>query len=178
MANRVKVKIGRWSKKEIFVPETDGIMEHIKGCSIMLFGISKVNEINYRPFFGIGMVRRIAKGEEVDLVYINFGGDQIRQIVCVDNRCRRQILTLKRGQFCSVFGYAKVYSFMGKDKNGNPKERFRWCFFGRALQGWYVPTMVDIRKMPTNEDITPLTDKEENFIDYLDQFETKGEEDD
>ena len=43
----------------------------------------------------------------------------------------------------------------------------RLGLYATAIQGWYVPTMLDIRKLPINEDLVAPTEKEEEIQSTL-----------
>ena len=169
-------------EKEPYVrPVAAGTMEYLLGESLMLFGWQKYHGKKYRPFYGIGVVYRVVKGDKQDLVYIRFGcfnTVKTRLVVVYHNHARRQILTLKRGQCCQVYGVCRYF----KDDinlNGVKTKGLRLGLYATAIQGWYVPTMLDIRKLPTNEDLVSPTEKEQEiqktFEEVLDDF-LNGEE--
>lgn len=182
---RVKVNLGKWTNKQFVLPDFDGTMEHLKGESIMFFGWNELNGRKFRPFFGVGKVYRVVKGDECDLVYVNFGMQGIerehtpRLVVCYDNHARRQTLTLKRGQHATIFGISRFYTKKITTKSGEQKEITNVSLYATGLQGWYVPTMLDIRKMPKNDDLVNPSEWEESIIheetDILDMF-FKGED--
>ena len=158
------------------------ILTHISNESVVLFSHTKYSDKRYRLFYGIGVVYRVVKGEKCDLVYINFGlmkNRKPRLVVVFDNHARRQLITLKRGQVCNVYGLARFYEHK-KQVDGKETKSLKFGLYAKALQGWYVPTSFDIKKMPVNEDLVDPSEKEENlmneFDDVLDQF-LKGEED-
>lgn len=149
-------------------------IETIKGESLMLLGFTRHENVTYRMFYGIGIVYRVVKREKEDLVYINFGifKEHPRRLVVVkDNHARRQLLTLKRGQCCHVYGLCRYYIGLGKEINGERKKELKFGLYANAILGWYVPTMVDIKKMPTNEDIVAPTDAENEIADFLGEIE-------
>lgn len=173
---KVKVNLGKWNTKEYLLPDYDSTMQCLKGESLMLYGWDELREKKYRPFFGIGIVRKIVKGEKGDMVYINFGMSIRhfhRKVYVYENHARRQILTLKKGQVCMIYGVC-LYQTRKRTINGERKKVLDVVLFATGMQGWYVPTMVDIRKMPTNDEI--LNPNEEEFEeeeiakDILDQF--------
>ena len=102
-------------------------------------------------FFGWGKVWKIEHGEKFDIVCIQFGFDRkIRDVVVFDNHARRQILTLKKGQYCLCGGQAKMY-LRSSDDSPNAKRFKQWTFIAYMLQGMFVPTMFDVKKR--NKDI-------------------------
>lgn len=186
MANKrreLKKEAGIKNEEPYIVPTVSGTMEHTKDESLMLFSYSMYNKKRYRPFYGIGIVYRVVKGEKQDLIYINFGlfpTHKTRLVVAYENHARRQILTLKRGQVCQVYGICRYYQ-TDVEVNGVKSKGLRLGLYAKGIQGWYVPTMLDIRKMPINDDLVDPTEKEEElqetFEDVLnDFFNGTGEE--
>lgn len=172
-------------KKEIKVePNFAGNMEYMLGESLMLFGKQKYHGKYYRPFYGVGVVYRVVKGDKQDLVYVRFGCFQNvkhRLIVVYHNHARRQILTLKRGQCCQVYGICRTYT-TDITLNGEKAKGVKLGLYAIAINGWYVPTMLDIKRLPTNDDLVEMSEKEKDlaqtFDDILNEFLTgKGEED-
>lgn len=175
-------------EKEPFVkPVASGPAECMYGESLMLFPDTKHRGKKYRPFYGVGKVYRVVKGDKCDLVYMVFGcfpDIKKRSVVVYDNHSRRQLLTLKRGQICQVFGLCRYYrtdiELNGKLIKGGG---LKLGLYAHGFNGWYVPTMFDIKKMPTNEDLVPPTEKEEHYLETLDKvldefLNGEGEEDD
>lgn len=180
---KLSEELTKLNKEDRILPTFSGKMEHLKDESLMLFSYSTYNGKKYRLFYGIGIVYRVVKGDKQDLVYINFGlfkGHKPRLVVVFENHARRQVSTLKKGQVCQVYGMCRNYMTHFELKNKETKG-IRLGLYARALLGWYVPTMLDIRKMPVNEDLVEPSEKEkalqENFEDVLNEFMTgKGEE--
>lgn len=52
-------------------PVLSGTMEYLYGESLMLFGWQKYHGRSYRPFYGVGVVYRVVKGEKQDLAVLN-----------------------------------------------------------------------------------------------------------
>lgn len=161
-----------------------GGMEYVFGESIMLFSHQMYHHKKYRPFYGIGKVIRIVKGEKADLLYVRFGIFETvhsRLVVVYENTARRQILTLKRGHCVQVYGMCRYFTTEFTDVTTKErKKRIRLGLYASSLIGWYVPTMMDVRKMPTNEDLVAPSEKEkeiqQTFEDVLNEFLTgKGE---
>ena len=166
---------------EYVQPTIAGSMEYLYGESLMLFGWQQYHKKRYRPFYGIGVVYRVVKGEKQDLVYVRFGcfqSTRTRLIVVWHNHARRQIMTLKRGQCCQVYGVCRYFSTK-VNINGEEKKGLKLGLYAIAIQGWYVPSMIDIRKMPTNEDLVDPTEKEKDLQktleSVLDEFLTDSE---
>lgn len=161
---------------DFILPQFSGYMEHTNEESLMFFSYAKHNKRSYRLFYGIGVVYRVVKGEKIDMVYINFGifkSIKTRVVVTYDNHARRQLMTLKRGQVCQVYGLCRYYK-TDCEINGEKKKGIRLGLYAKAILGWYVPTMLDIKKMPINEDLVNATEGEkkleETFEEVLDSF--------
>jgi len=169
---RLRVNLGKWDKKEFVLPDYGGLMENLKGESLMFFGFNELNGRIYRPFFGLGIVRHISHGEERDIVYIDFGMQGMvkdhtpKAVYAYDNHAKRQILTLKRGQVCMVFGLCRFYTW--KDKKTH-QERIGVFMFAKGFQGWYVPTMKDVKKMPRNDDMIDFSDREKEVEEQIER---------
>ncbi len=173
---KVKQELQDLNEDKTIAPTLIGKAEYPKGETLILFGYDMYNKKRFRPFYGVGVVCRVVKRERVDLIYVNFGmfsNHQTRVVVAYDNHSRRQVLTLKRGQVCQVYGICRTYR-TECEVNGEKRYGIRLGLYAKGILGWYVPTMMDIRKMPINEDLVNATDKEEElgnmFEDVLDQF--------
>ena len=86
---------------------------------------------------GIGLVKKIEKGEDFDVVGMDFGRGFTRDIYVKNNHARRQIYTLKKGQYAWFYGLMKYYTLNGKTKPS---------FFAKAFQGWYALHIVSCRQ--------------------------------
>lgn len=134
-----------------------------KGDSIMWFG--SMNEHNFVKIFGIGRVDRIVKKEKYDLVYMDFGGKtRVRPVIVWEYNAKKQILTLKRNTFATIYGFAKYIPLKMKGKDTRVI-----VIYARALQGWYVPTMFDIKK--NHNDFKYDDDNDTEFEELLDDFQ-------
>lgn len=178
MGQNIKVKLGKKAPKIVHVPDTDGIMEHSRGESLMFFGVSKFNQKNYRMCYGIGSVVKISKGDKFDVVYMKFGLEkQFRRIIVIHNQARRQLMTLKRGHITSFYGYGYVYVY-SKEVDGKKVTRPTWALFAYGFQDWYTPRTIEIKKeWSDNEDVEPISEElEKDCVQYLDQFDITGDE--
>lgn len=171
-----KEEIDLANEEDLIKPSFSGKMECIRNESIMLFSYGFINNKTYRLFYGIGIVYRVVKMEKQDLVYVNFGifrNVKTRCIVAYDNQARRQILTLKRGQVCQIYGLCRYYTSDAMIK-GEKKKGLRLGLYAKGISGWYTPTMIDLKRLPPNEDLASPTEKEielvETFDDVLDSF--------
>ena len=153
--------------------------------TLTLYGWQKYRGKSYRPFYGVGVVYRVVKGENNDLVYVRFGcfpHIRRRVIVAFHNHARRQTLALKRGQCCQVYGVCRYYTTEFVDKETQEKKKqVRLGLYAISINAWYVPTMIDIRRLPKNEDVVDPTDNEkklfETFDDVMQDFMSgNGEE--
>lgn len=122
----------------------------------------------YYQFKGDGQVIKISRGEKMDIIDVKFGMlNKIRHIVVINSLARRQILTLKKGQWGHFYGQAKLVSFPTKDR----KHMYpQWCFSAYIVQGYYVPKMFDVKKLEEDinngeekEQITELANSTETF---------------
>ena len=76
--------------------------------------------------------------------------------------------------------YAAYERLVEKEIKGEMKKVVELGLYAKGILGWYVPTMLDIRKMPVNDNLDipkgDDLDKEEQMVDILDQFMSgKGE---
>ena len=162
----------KYGEKVFPLPNASRMVKHIGNDFIMVFpNTFKDNaEIIRRKgslFFGVGQVRAIKKGENFDLLQIDFGSGFARDVIVQNSRARRQIYTTKRGQFTSVYGF-----IMGFTEMENNKRQMRLYAF--ALQGWYVPKNFDIEHYEDPEKIDAVSKEEIDLENFIDQF--KGED--
>ena len=129
-------------------------------------------------FEGTGLVKRISRGENFDVVYAVFGvhmGKQ-RAVVVIENRARRQILTLKCGQYAYFYGACIKRKIRGTYTNSQGKQStvdtYRWELYAYVLQGYFVPKMFDIRKHAKEvlkgeeeEETLPMSNEETNLFE-------------
>lgn len=162
-----------------------GTMQHMRNESLMLFDECHYNNKTFKLFYGVGKVYRVVKGDKCDLLYINFGmfpEHPRRLVVVIENHSRRQLLTVKRGQVCQVYGMCRYFSKIVKNRVGNTKRKVALGLFAYGINGWYVPTMVDIKKLPKSDAFYEATEKEieyqDTLTDVLDQFLNKEIEED
>ena len=85
-------------------PEVGKIARHNQGEWIIILG--KMFGFNDRTMcVGWGRVDYIEKGEKFDIVKMNFGTTFSRKVVVTHNHARKQIYTLKLGQYAMFVGY-------------------------------------------------------------------------
>lgn len=170
MSKKVKITLGKYTPKTYQIPDAGELIKHPYGETIMFFGDVLYNQRNVRLVFGIGRVQKISHGNMFDLVYMTFGGDKQRKIMVQDNKARRMIMTIKRGQLAMFYGYGRIY--VGENEETGKKKRF-WQFFAWGFQGWYIPKMFEVKKM-LKEDETDMDDMtiqdEEYMTNFIDRF--------
>lgn len=133
---------------------------------------------NFQLWSGIGLVKRISKGKEFDIVYVVFGvmSNKLRQVIVVNSKARRQELTLKCGQYAQFYGCCfhkkKQCTFKKKDGSEVTKDVSYWELYAYAINGWYLPKMFDVRANEVEikegrekDQTTPMNDKELNLFE-------------
>ena len=183
MRKKLQVKLKDRKNATFLLPDYQGVMECIDNESLMFFGWETFKSRTYRHFFGIGRCYRVVKGENIDYLWVNFGMNRKHTRRCIrviDNHSRRQLLTLKRGHVCMVYGVAMFY-IDDKKLDKGVHDLTHLPMYAKGVQGWYVPTQLEIKKMVKNGNIEQElfetnTEKENNdeIRDILDMF--KGNE--
>lgn len=146
------------------MPDATRVMQFAIHDTLWFLG-SPLEDNEMTICIGIGIVKKIEKGEEFDLVGMDFGRGYIRDIFVKNNHARRQIYTLKKGQLAWFYGFMKCYKIDRKTKSS---------LYAKGFQGWYVPKNMDIMKVDPN-DIEQLTQENESKINFIDEL-IKGEE--
>lgn len=141
-------------------------LAHCSMHETLLFLGTPKEENDFTICIGVGLVKTIQKGEDFDLVGIDFGRGYSREIYVKNNHARRQIYTLKKGQYAWFYGLMRCYKDGKKNKS---------CLYAKAFQGWYVPKNMDIVKVDPNE-IEKLTQESESKINFIDEL-LKGDND-
>ena len=144
---------------EFAIPNILRVVHNHPYESLLLLG-APIDKTKYTIVLGVGVVRRIEKGEDFDLVGMDFGAGFTREIYVKSNHARRQIYTLKRGQYAWFYGTLKYYTENGKRKSS---------LFAKAFPGWYVPKNLDIKKLDP-EEIEKLTQENESKINFIDEL--------
>ena len=139
-------------------------LAHCSKHETLLFLGTPLEENEMTIAVGIGLVKTIQKGEDFDLVGMDFGRGYTREIYVKNNHARRQIYTLKKGQYAWFYGMLKCYKENRRKKS---------CLYAKAFQGWYVPKNMDIIKVDPNE-IEKLSQENESKINFIDEL-LKGE---
>lgn len=142
---------------EFSVPTHIGLIHHTKHEVLMCFDIPFLGK-DFTLVLGVGLVRTIEKGNDYDIVGMDFGNNHIRKIIVKNNNARKQIYTLKKGQYAWFYGLMKSYF--------NEKKIVKTQLFAKAFQGWYVPKAFDIAKME-DIDIDELTQKDKEQMDLI-----------
>lgn len=176
-----KVMLGTKYPKKVKVPDIDTIVEHSQDEMIFLMGHTNEYGKMFRDFMGIGRVRAILKRDTYDLLFIKFGRTMpTRKVVVADNRARRQLLTLKRGDFATVVGFAKAVRRKYTTKDGEYHDYITYFFYAEGIQDWYVPSMVDIKRKKValgEEEMSDIeiSEKEDSSIlDFLEEIKGSG----
>lgn len=182
-----RIRMGKKTPKSIDIPTFETLMECAKGEYIFYFGVHTYNDAKYRLFLGVGTVCRIAKGDTCDILMVNFGihsKHPQKYVYVKTNHARRQILTIKRGWVATIQGVIIYKKKQFVDKQGQPFEKLVEIMYARGIQGWYVPTLLDIKKMPTNEDMVQFSTYEsmvandnKDILDMFDNSDAFKEED-
>lgn len=153
----------RFRDKDFNVAEIARLVHYSLHETLLFLGSPKNSKETF--VIGLGTVMLIKKGEDFDMVGIDFGKGYAREIYVKNNHARRQIYTLKRGQLAWFYGTMTVYREDGK---------IRSSLFAKGFQGWYVPKSMDIIKVDP-QDIEELTKENESKIDFIDKL-ISGEE--
>ena len=140
-------------------------LAHCSNHETLIYLGTPIEDNKFTIAVGIGLVKSIKKGEDFDLVGMDFGRGYAREIYVKNNHARRQIYTLKKGQYAWFYGLMKAYKQDGKIKS---------VLYAKALQGWYVPKNMDIIKVDPNE-IEKLTKENESKINFIDEL-LKGDD--
>lgn len=138
---------------------------HFMPCeSIFYFGDTTIQK-QATMCIGVGRVKKIETGRHFDIITFNFGRKYDRTIIVKDNQARRQIFTLKHGQYAWFYGYRKMYF---------DKQR-KVVFYAMALQGWYTPKNLDIKTIDPNElEIVKMGKETEKEISIIDKIIKEG----
>ena len=150
--------------EKIAIPSGSYPVRYTSGETLMTFG-KWFKQTRYTTFVGIGKVTKVRKGDKLDIVNINFGRIYARELLVYDNHARRQIYTLKRGQYTWVIGY------MRKELDKETKE-YKTIMLAYGFQAWYVPKTLDIKNEEYDLDsIEELTkDNETSMLTFLDEI--------
>ena len=135
-------------------------LTHYSQHETLLFLGAPLQEKDFTICLGVGLVKTIQKGEEFDLVGMDFGRGYSRQIYVKNNHARRQIYTLKKGQYAWFYGVMRCLTIDGKPNT---------TLYAKAFQGWYVPKNMDIMKIDP-KDIDKLSQENESKINFIDQL--------
>jgi len=152
--------LGDKREKEYYIPAIDNMVRCFRGETLFLFGLDSVFT-KYRWVYGVGRVCKIMQGENVDLVYINFGRKYPREIMVQYNHARRQLLTLKRGQLATFYGKFRIFT---------ENKKLRYAFYAIGLQAWYVPKSMDIKKLDLETYEKIQGEEEKTMINLIDEL--------
>ena len=97
----------------------------------------------FNQFFGIARIFKISRGDAFDVITVAFGVlNKVRDILVTDNFARRQLLTLKKGQYALIFGEAHL---VYRETTTGHKVA-KWEFMSRLNLGMYVPKVADFKQ--------------------------------
>ena len=121
-----------------------------------------------------GIVQKIEKGEEFDVVTMGFGQKFGRRIIVKDNFARRQIYTLKHNQIAMVVGTLQYYM----EKNSKGKLEHRTQLYAKGFLAFYTPRSMDVIKIEQNEDddVEEIRDDLKDQMAYIDSLIRGGQE--
>lgn len=156
------VKVGKYPKN-FTTPYRS--LSQIGRERLIIFPANDGENNGLRYVVGWGIVNKVKKGEEYDVVLVNFGSGRSMKVFCKSEIARKQVYTLTKTHPVEVVGlYAKV-----KRKREDGKTVYVSGIYADFINGWYVPKSFDIKKI-NNEDLETLTEERE-FEDVLEQFE-------
>lgn len=151
---RVKIRTHEFNMADI-----SRLVHYFKHETLLILG-TPTDNAKRKFVLGVGRTIKIMKGQEFDMIQMDFGSGVWKDIIVKSNHARRQIYTLKRNQYAWFYGFMTTYM-----ENGE----LHTSLFARALQGWYVPKNMDIKKLDPNE-IEKLTEENESKIDFIDKL--------
>lgn len=163
--------------KRVRIPKIDGVMENFTNESLMLFGSTEFNHHTFRQFYGIGAIMCIKHFERFDKVFVKFGvSAYTRCLLVFETNARRQILTLKKGQYAQFYG---VLRFIQNEDLSYCKSVYRLMMCCVAMNGWFVPPLLEIKKKKmtyqAENDARMVNDApEESCIDFIDELKQMG----
>ena len=152
---------------------------NLHGESILYFNGYRDDE---KLFWGIAKVIKVFKGDKFDVVNARFGiggNTKIRPVMVFDNHARRQLLTIKQGQYAEFYGTAQVMVKKLEPQDTNYKEgeyRYlrQWNFAAYMIQGKYLPTSFDVKKRnkeiasgETIDDFENLTEAQQETFNQI-----------
>lgn len=154
--------MGNKTKEFFDIPDLMNYVIYSKNETLFMFGSIEKETKEKKFCMGVGRVTHIEKGNEMDLVWINFGRKYSRKIIVISNQARRQIFTLKHGQLTWFYGYMKTW--------GDGVGKTKMQLFAKGFQGWYVPKNLDIKNYDLGC-VEPMSDKDEqetkDFIENI-----------
>ena len=151
-----KVKI---RNHKFVVPDVTRLTHYSQHETLLFFG-TPLEEKDFTICLGVGLVKAIQKGQEFDLVCMDFGRGYSREIYVKNNHARRQIYTLKKGQYAWFYGLMRCLRINGKTNT---------TLYAKAFQGWYVPKNMDIKQLDPNE-IDKLSQENQSKINFIDEL--------
>lgn len=171
MAKKVEFTLGTKYPRKMYATDISNVMETILNENIIICSKVEMKGKTIKQFYSVSACCLIKHYETYDLLYCKFGCfGKTKCVVVADNIARRQLLTVKKGGF--FFLYAIMVAKPYTDKEG--KKRIVWRYYALAIQGWLTPNLLDVKKMPKNEDITEGKKESESLIDFIDEIKELG----
>lgn len=152
--------MGKKNPRRISIPSTRHLARISSADTIIYFRKKK----NLTRCIAWGLVKKISKGDEFDMMYLISGGSKLLIVVIKSETARKQIATCKINQWCQII----ADSLMCFEENET-----KIILYAVAIQGWYVPKIMDIRETPDEEKDWNDMDKSEytEGQDFLSEFE-------
>ena len=140
---------------------------------ILCFSGSLANQ-RATQYVAWGIVQKIEKGDDFDIVTMGFGQKFGRRIIVKDNFARRQIYTLKHNQIAMVVGDLQYY----KEENSKGKLEHRTQLYAKGFLAFYTPKSMDVIKIEQNEedDVEKIRDDLKDQMAYIDSLIKGGQE--
>ena len=170
-----KVRIGKGKGKEFEIPNFSQ-SAFVGYCSSVIFmGACEIKRKQYRTFLATGVVMKIRKGDNVDLVTIKAGASCINVVASL-NHARRMVMSLKRGHICQVYGYCRIHYGEWTDKRTKKKRRgFIHRYYAEGFLDWYLPKSAELRAIGEG-DTEELTKNDEEMVELnWEDINMKGE---
>lgn len=141
---------------------------------ILCFSGSLANQRSTQ-YVAWGVVQKIEKGKDFDVVTMTFGKDFGRRIIVQDNFARRQIYTLKHNQIAQVVGELQYYA--EKDEETG-KYSHKTQMYAKGFLAFYTPKSMDVIKIEQNEedDVEEIRDDLQDQMAYIDALIKGGQQ--
>lgn len=141
---------------------------------ILCFSGSLANQ-RATQYVAWGVVKKIEKGKDFDVVTMSFGKDFGRRVIVQDNFARRQIYTLKHNQIAQVVGELQYYRTQDEETQ---KMVSRAQLYAKGFLAFYTPRSMDVIKIEQNEedDVEKIRDDLQDQMAYIDALIKGGQQ--